>query len=108
MIDSHALIIQENYNVNALIGGPIATIKAATTLPHSRPRCWEDDTVKVGDEYQLDCGHIGKVIWISHDEQSFAVQGKRRSCIHCGKKSSGTWTPTVYTFQRQVEPVTAN
>ena len=55
--------------------------------------------LKVGDKYQLECGHEGKVIWLSSDEQSFAVQGKNRSCINCGKKTAGAWTPTVYTFQ---------
>jgi len=101
MTASNARIIRETCNGNALIGGPAATIKTATIPLHLNPRLQVRDIMNVGDEYQLDCGHPGKVIWISADEQSFAVQGKRRSCINCGKKTSGTWTPTVYKFQRQ-------
>ncbi|MCW4040404.1 MAG: hypothetical protein NWE83_06600 [Candidatus Bathyarchaeota archaeon] len=55
--------------------------------------------MKVGDRSLLNCGHVGKVVWTSPDEQSFAVQGKQRSCDSCGKESSGSWTATIYTFQ---------
>jgi hypothetical protein len=55
--------------------------------------------LKVGEKYPLDCGHEGKVIWVSPDEQSFAVQGISRSCVSCGKNTKGAWTATVYTFQ---------
>jgi hypothetical protein len=99
MIGSNARSIRSIISVNALIGGSVRIIKTATIHPRLKPRQWMRDLLSVGDEYQLVCGHQGKVIWISADEQSFAVQGKHRSCINCGKKTSGSWAPTVYTFQ---------
>lgn len=99
MIGLNVLLTLNIISVTALIGGSVKIIKTATIHSRLKPRQWKRDLLKVGDEYQLSCGHQGKVIWISVNEQSFAVQGKRRSCINCGKKTSGTWTPTVYTFQ---------
>ena len=99
MIGSNVLSILSTISVNALIGGSAKIIKTAIITPRLKPRQGMRDLLNVGDEYQLSCGHQGKVIWISTDQQSFAVQGKRHSCINCGKKTSGTWTPTVYTFQ---------
>ena len=62
--------------------------------------------MKKGDRYVLPCGHEGKVIWVNTNETSFCVQGTKRSCLMCGKKSVGTWTPTVYTIEHdlQLEP----
>jgi hypothetical protein len=101
MIDSNVPSIRSTTSVNASIGGPAATINTETISPSLNPKHQVRDIVNFGDEYQLDCGYLGKVIWISTNEQSFAVQGKRSSCITCCKKTSGTWTPTGYTFQRQ-------
>jgi hypothetical protein len=102
MIDSSAPITQGTFNANALIGGCVENIKTIRIQRVKKLKQVHED-LKVGDRYQLNCGHEGKVVWISPDEQSFAVQGRRRSCTSCGKKSSGAWTPTVYTFQRQVD-----
>jgi hypothetical protein len=60
--------------------------------------------MKKGDRYSLPCGHDGKVIWVNPDETSFCVQGTKRSCQLCGKKSVGTWTPTVYTIEQEITP----
>lgn len=60
--------------------------------------------MKIGDRYSLPCGHEGKVIWINMDETAFCVQGTKRSCLRCGKKSVGTWTPTVYSIEQDRDP----
>jgi hypothetical protein len=61
------------------------------------PDARDDRTdLKVGDRYQLACGHEGRVVWISHNGDTFAVRGVTRSCRTCGKRTSGAWSPTVY------------
>jgi len=55
-------------------------------------------SLKSGDKYKLECGHDGKIIWISSDQRSIGVRGIRKSCNTCGKKSTGTWSPNVYIF----------
>ena len=55
--------------------------------------------LKVGDRYKLDCGHEGRVIWVSGDRKTTGVAGVKRSCRSCGKKTSGDWTRTVYLIQ---------
>jgi hypothetical protein len=52
--------------------------------------------MKVGDVYRLSCGHEGRVVYVSEEEASFWVQGKRRGCSVCGKGRSSEWTPTTY------------
>lgn len=52
--------------------------------------------LKHGDTFRLECGHEGKVIWISSDGKRIGVRGVRRSCRTCGKKSAGSWSPNVY------------
>ena len=58
----------------------------------------EEIPIKTGDKFTLKCGHEGRVVWVSSDGKSLCVQGVRGSCRTCGKKSSGSWTPTVYLF----------
>ena len=55
-------------------------------------------SINKGDKFTLKCGHEGRVVWVSPDRKSLCVQGVRRSCRTCGKKSSGSWTPTTYLF----------
>ena len=55
--------------------------------------------MKYGDNFKLECGHDGKVIWMSPDNKTIGVRGVRRSCRICGKKSAGSWTPNVYIFE---------
>ena len=52
--------------------------------------------LKVGDGYRLDCGHEGRVVWISEDRKTIGVTGVNESCRSCGKTTSSNWTPTVY------------
>ncbi len=54
------------------------------------------NTVNVGDKFTLECGHEGRVVFISPDGKAFAVKGVRRKCRTCGKGASGAWAPTVY------------
>ncbi|MHA2428600.1 MAG: hypothetical protein ACXADB_11305 [Candidatus Hermodarchaeia archaeon] len=54
---------------------------------------------KTGDKYQLECGHHGRIVWVSENKDVMAVAGVRRSCRSCGKKTSGNWTPTAYLMQ---------
>jgi hypothetical protein len=57
-----------------------------------------DDLVDMekGDRFTLECGHEGRIIWVSPDKKVFGVRGSNRSCRFCGKKTSGGWVPTVY------------
>jgi len=59
--------------------------------------------LREGDRFRLECGHEGRVIWVSSDGKTFGVRGARRRCPVCGKGSSGAWTPTVYFFQQEEE-----
>ena len=52
--------------------------------------------LKIGDRYKLECGHEGRVVWVSNDYKTIGVAGVRRSCSVCGKKSTGNWSPNVY------------
>jgi hypothetical protein len=54
---------------------------------------------KIGDKYNLECSHDGRIIWINENTNHIGVSGVRRSCRNCGKKTSGNWTPTVYLIQ---------
>ncbi len=54
--------------------------------------------MKYGDNFELECNHEGKVIWISSDGNTFGVRGVRRSCRTCFKGSTGNYTPYVYIF----------
>ncbi len=54
--------------------------------------------MKKGDLFKLECGHEGRVIWISSDKAVVGVRGSSRSCQSCGKKTSGGWVSTVYLF----------
>jgi hypothetical protein len=57
--------------------------------------------LKEGNRFKLECGHEGRVVWVSSDGETFGVQGVRKSCTVCGKGPSSTWTPTVYFFQQE-------
>ena len=65
--------------------------------------------IKMDDKFTLNCGHEGRVVRINPDGKSFWVQGVRGSCKNCGKRSSGSWTPTVYLFSytenQEVPPI---
>lgn len=54
--------------------------------------------MKKGDFFKLECGHEGRIIWISLDQKAFGVRGSNRSCRICGKKTVGGWVPTIYMF----------
>ena len=58
----------------------------------------QDDLVdmKKGDRFTLECGHKGRVVWVSPDRKTVGVRGVSRRCRVCGKRSSGGWVPTVY------------
>ena len=56
--------------------------------------------LKVSARYRLECGHEGRVVWISPTGDTFAVKGVTRSCRICGKRTSGEWSPSVYLFSR--------
>ena len=75
-----------------LIGSGILNIDRLTLKRRQR----ELADLKVGDGYRLDCGHEGRVVWVSEDNKIIGVAGVNGSCRSCGKKSSGNWTPTVY------------
>jgi hypothetical protein len=49
--------------------------------------------MKVGDRVTLECGHLGRVIWISDDETVMAVKGSHSSCRTCYKAKGN---PTVH------------
>jgi hypothetical protein len=49
--------------------------------------------MKLGDRVKLECGHQGRVAWISDDGTRMAVKGTRRRCSACYKKSANV---TVY------------
>jgi hypothetical protein len=51
---------------------------------------------KKGDHVQLECGHEGRVIWLSADHKTIGVRGVSRRCRVCGKHSTGGWVPTCY------------
>jgi len=55
--------------------------------------------LRVGDRYRLNCGHEGRIVWVSEDRKTIGVVGVNGSCRSCGKKSSGGWTPTVHLMQ---------
>jgi hypothetical protein len=50
-------------------------------------------TMNVGDRVKLECGHQGRVVWLSEDGTTMAVKGSRRNCRTCYK---ATGTATVY------------
>lgn len=56
--------------------------------------------MKKGDLFRLECGHEGRIIWISPGEMAFGVRGSKRSCGFCGKKTAGGWVPTVYLYSK--------
>lgn len=45
------------------------------------------------DQVPLECGHLGRVVWISEDATTIAVRGTRRSCPTCYKDRGN---PNVY------------
>jgi hypothetical protein len=49
-----------------------------------------------GEHFKLECGHEGRIIWVSSNKTVFGVRGSNRSCQSCGKKTSGGWVPTIY------------
>ncbi len=52
---------------------------------------------KLGDSYRLRCKHVGKIVWISNDEEAFAVKARQRAGSCCNRKTQdGTWHPTVF------------
>ena len=53
--------------------------------------------MKLGDPYKLSCGHVGKIVWISKDGETFAVRARTGAGSCCNRKSrNGTWNPTVF------------
>ena len=52
--------------------------------------------VKKGDRVTLECGHSGRIVWISSNRNSICVRGVSRRCQVCGKPTSGGWVPTCY------------
>ena len=51
---------------------------------------------KKGDRYPLECGHKGRVVWMSSDGKAVSIKGTRRGCQVCGKMTSSGWVPLVY------------
>lgn len=51
---------------------------------------------KKGDRYTLECGHNGRIVWVSSDRGMLCVRGENRRCQLCGKKSSSGWVPTYH------------
>jgi hypothetical protein len=49
--------------------------------------------MKLGDRVKLECGHQGRVAWISEDGTTMAVKGTRRRCSACYKNRTNV---TVY------------
>jgi hypothetical protein len=49
--------------------------------------------MKKGDRVLLECGHQGRVAWISEDGAQMAVKGTRRRCSKCYKNRTNV---TVY------------
>jgi hypothetical protein len=56
----------------------------------------ESSHLTKGDRYMLECGHEGRIVWVSENSEIIGVSGVRRSCRTCGKKTSGNWSPYVY------------
>ncbi|MFQ5836566.1 MAG: hypothetical protein ACE5HG_01810 [Candidatus Bathyarchaeia archaeon] len=57
--------------------------------------------MKLGDPYTLSCGHKGKIVWISKDEENFAVKARTGAGSCCNRKSqNGTWNPTVFLIKK--------
>ena len=53
--------------------------------------------MKLGDPYRLSCRHVGKIVWISKDEETFAVKARIGAGSCCNRKSQNrTWKPKVF------------
>lgn len=53
--------------------------------------------MRLGDPYRLSCRHKGKIVWISGDEETFAVKAHIGAGSCCNRKSQNrTWNPTVF------------
>lgn len=52
---------------------------------------------KLGNPYRLSCRHMGKIVWISKNQEVLAVKSCTRASSCCNKKRrDGTWNPTVF------------
>ena len=48
--------------------------------------------MKLGDPYRLRCGHMGRIIWISEDEETCAVKASTGAGSCCNTKGN----PTIF------------
>ena len=48
--------------------------------------------MKLGDPYRLSCGHTGRIIWVSKDNETFAVRAPRGAWSCCNTKGN----PTIF------------
>lgn len=53
--------------------------------------------MRLGDPYRLSCGHVGKIVWISKNGETFAVKARTGAGSCCNRKRRNrTWNPTVF------------
>ena len=51
-----------------------------------------------------DCGHDGRIVWISKDKDSFAVKARVGAGSCCNRKiQNGRWKPTVFLIKTSEE-----
>ena len=46
------------------------------------------DHMKLGDPYRLSCGHMGRIVWMSKDKETFAVKAPTGAGSCCNTKGN--------------------